>query len=64
MFITEKEIRVIGVSRGNEYSPNHVGNDAAIFRIVAENLEKRGCKVALYPGKRVCRKKRGRRCGF
>lgn len=51
MFITEKEIRVIGVSRGNEYSPNHVGNDAAIFRIVAENLEKRGCKVALYPEK-------------
>ena len=36
MFITEKEIRVIGVSRGNEYSPNHVGNDVAIFRIVAE----------------------------
>ena len=24
-------ISIIGVSRGNEYSPNHVDNDAAIF---------------------------------
>ncbi len=57
MFITEKEIRVVGISRGNEYSPNHVGNDAAIFRIVAENLEKRGCKVTLYPEKEFVEKK-------
>ena len=25
------EFSIIGVSRGNEYSPNHVDNDAAIF---------------------------------
>ena len=25
-------ISIIGVSRGNEYSPNHVDNDAAIWR--------------------------------
>lgn len=56
MFVTEKEIRVVGVSRGNEFSPNHVGNDAAIFRIAAENLEKRGCKVILYPEKEFVEK--------
>ena len=33
--------RVIGVSRGNEFSPNHVGNDAAIFNAAAEQLRKR-----------------------
>ena len=27
-------ISIIGVSRGNEYSPNHVDNDAAIFNKV------------------------------
>lgn len=51
MFVTDKKIRVVGVSRGNEYSPNHVGNDAAIFRITAESLEKKGCEVILYPEK-------------
>lgn len=51
MFVADKKIRVVGVSRGNEFSPNHVGNDAAIFRITAENLEKKGCEVVLYPEK-------------
>lgn len=44
MFVTDKKIRVVGVSRGNEYSPNHVGNDAAIFRITAESLEKKDAR--------------------
>ena len=34
-----EKIRVIGVSRGNEYSPNHVDNDAAILLLAAEALE-------------------------
>ena len=51
MFVTDKKIRVVGVSRGNEYSPNHVGNDAVIFRRTAESLEKKGCEVILYPEK-------------
>lgn len=51
MFVADKKIRVVGVSRGNEFSPNHVGNDAAIFRITAKNLEKKGCEVVLYPEK-------------
>ena len=33
-----EKIRVVGVSRGNEYSPNHVDNDAAILRLAAEVL--------------------------
>ena len=37
--------RVIGVSRGNEFSPNHVGNDAAIFNKVVEALQQKGCHV-------------------
>lgn len=46
-----EKIRIVGVSRGNEFSPNHVGNDAAIFRLTAEALEKKGCEVTLFPEK-------------
>lgn len=42
---------MIGVSRGNEYSPNHVDNDAAILRLAAEALERMGCEVTIYPEK-------------
>ena len=48
---TDMNLRIVGVSRGNEYSPNHVGNDAAIFKAVAEELEKKGCEVIIYPEK-------------
>lgn len=48
---SKKKIRVVGVSRGNEFSPNHVGNDAAIFMETAEELRKRGCEVELFPEK-------------
>lgn len=34
--------------RAGAYSPNHIGNDAAIFNIVAEQLRKRGCEVTIY----------------
>ena len=51
MFVKGEKIRILGVSRGNEYSPNHVGNDAAIFRGVAEALEKKGMEVTVYPEK-------------
>lgn len=36
---------IVGVSRGNEYSPNHVDNDAAIFQKVVEELKVLGCEV-------------------
>lgn len=42
------EFSIIGISRGNEYSPNHVDNDAAIFNKVADELRLLGCKVELY----------------
>ena len=45
------KIRIAGVSRGNEFSPNHVGNDAAIFNLVASELEKLGCQVEVYTEK-------------
>ncbi len=34
--------------RAGAYSPNHIGNDAAIFNVVAEQLRKRGCEVNVY----------------
>jgi hypothetical protein len=40
-------LSIIGISRGNEFSPNHVDNDAAIFRAVAEELTRHGYTVEL-----------------
>ena len=34
--------------RAGAYSPNHIGNDAAIFNAAAEQLRKRGCIVNIY----------------
>lgn len=34
--------------RAGAYSPNHIGNDAAIFNATVEQLRKRGCEVNLY----------------
>ena len=34
--------------RAGAYSPNHIGNDAAIFNASAEQLRKRGCEVRIY----------------
>lgn len=41
-------IKIAGVLRAGAYSPNHIGNDAAIFNLVAEELRKRGCEVNTY----------------
>lgn len=43
--------RIIGISRGNQYSPNHIGNDAAIFNCVTEELRKLGHTVGTYTEK-------------
>ena len=40
-------IHIVGVSRGSEYSPNHVGNDAAIFNKVVAVLRNLGCEVSV-----------------
>ncbi len=42
------DIKIAGVMRAGAYSPNHIGNDAAIFNAVAEQLRKRGCEVRIY----------------
>ena len=34
--------------RAGAFSPNHIGNDAAIFNAAAEQLRKRGCEVNIY----------------
>lgn len=42
------EIEIAGVMRSGAYSPNNIGNDAAIINTVSEHLRKRGCSVTLY----------------
>ena len=42
------EIIIAGIMRAGAYSPNHIGNDAAIFNATAEQLRKRGCIVNVY----------------
>ena len=34
--------------RAGAFSPNHIGNDAAIFNLVSDQLRKRGCAVTTY----------------
>ena len=42
------EITIAGILRAGAYSPNHIGNDTAIFNAVADELRKRGCLVNIY----------------
>ena len=42
------DIKIAGVMRAGAYSPNHIGNDAAIFNATVEQLRKRGREVNLY----------------
>lgn len=42
------DINIAGVMRAGAFSPNHIGNDAAIFNAAAEELRKRGCIVNVY----------------
>lgn len=42
------EIKIAGIRRGSQYSPNHIGNDAAIFNLTVEYLKRRGCLVEEY----------------
>jgi hypothetical protein len=43
------DITVAGIRRGSKFSPNHVGNDAAIFGLTARELRRLGCRVNEYP---------------
>lgn len=42
------DTKIAGVLRAGAFSPNHIGNDAAILNLVAEQLRKRGCEVNIY----------------
>lgn len=42
------EIKIAAILRAGAYSPNHIGNDAAIMNLTAEQLRKRGCEVKTY----------------
>ncbi len=42
------EIKIAAILRAGIYSPNHIGNDAAILNLTAEQLRKRGCEVRIY----------------
>ena len=44
-----KEIPIAGVRRGSRFSPNHIGNDAAIFQTTVLELRKLGWTVNEYP---------------
>lgn len=40
--------KIAAISRAGAYSPNHIGNDAAILHATIEHLRKRGCEVKMY----------------
>lgn len=42
------DIKIAGIMRAGAYSPNHIGNDASILNLTAEQLRKRGCEVKIY----------------
>lgn len=42
------KLAIAGIRRGNQFSPNHIGNDAAIFSLTAECLRLKGCIVQEY----------------
>ncbi|MCE6989372.1 hypothetical protein [Dyadobacter sp. CY323] len=41
------ELEILGVHRNRKFSPNHIGNDDAIFSMTAKELQKRGCEVTI-----------------
>ncbi len=42
------DTKIAAILRAGVYSPNHIGNDAAILNMVADQLRKRGCTVTIY----------------
>lgn len=41
-------MNIAGILRAGAFSPNHIGNDAAILNMVAEQLRKRGVMMKIY----------------
>jgi hypothetical protein len=42
------KLQLAAIRRGNQYSPNHVGNDAAIFNLTIDILREKNCEVTAY----------------
>ncbi len=42
------KLTIAGIRRGNKFSPNHIGNDAAIFSLTVKHLQNYGCTVNEY----------------
>ena len=47
------DTKIAAVFRAREYSPNHIGNDAAILNETCEQLRKRGCSVETFSEERL-----------
>lgn len=47
-------IRIAGIRRGSQYSPNHIGNDAAVFNLTVQYLKEKGCDVIEYSEEEFC----------
>lgn len=41
-------LRFAAISRGQRYSPNHIGNDAKILNLTIQNIENSGHEVSVY----------------
>lgn len=42
------KLTIAGIRRENQFSPNHIGNDAAIFSLTVQHLRDLGCEVNEY----------------
>ena len=42
------KLKFAAVRRGNQYSPNHIGNDAAIFNMTVDRLKEKNCEIKVY----------------
>lgn len=40
-------MKLLGIHRNRKFSPNHIGNDDAIFSLTAQSLKNRGCEVRI-----------------
>jgi NDP-sugar pyrophosphorylase family protein len=48
-FLSESpKLKFAAIRRGNQYSPNHIGNDAAIFNLTIDYLKGKNCEVMAY----------------
>ena len=48
-------MKILGITRQNCFSPNHIGNDAAIFNLTVAELRKKGCIVDIVSEEEFCK---------